>query len=166
MHKSLVCLSIFLVFSASGQSYKTIRAISMPQNGFMLSDTFKWEGYPNVQDTQNLGTEKLLDRAWNQGYRYAIGTVPAAVASCIDTFNTTTYTVDTAYGTFFYPDAMDWFSKQPLRFFREAFRKADSLRMIFIPSIKGIADGGGAEWSNLHPRRDSLRPAPEIVLNS
>ena len=167
MHKSLVCLFAFLVFSASGQSFKTIQTISMPQNGLMLSDMYKWEGY-HVNDTQNLGVEKLLDRAWNQGYRYTIGTVPAAFVSCIDTFNTTTHTMDTICGIpFFYPDALDFFAPhEPLRFFREAFKKADSHGMIFIPSIKGIADNGGAEWSNLHPRRDSLRPAPEIVLNS
>lgn len=146
------------------RSYTSIRAVAI--NGFILSDSYKREGYTSIRDTQDLGIENLLLRARSCGYTHCLGLVPVQVAASIIAHDAAAKTTDTFYGNFFYPDALDWFTKRPLRFFREAFRKADSLGIIFIPSVAGVADGGGAAWSGLHPALDPARPAPEIVLNS
>jgi len=161
----LIVLPAFLSFIAFGcRSVTCIRAVAV--NGFMLSDTYKREGYLSVRDTQNLGIKNLMLRAKSRGYTHCLGLVPVTVPACIPAWNAAAKRVDTLYGSFFYPDALDWFTRRPLRFFREAFRKADSLGMVFIPSVAGVADAGGAAWSGLHPALDSARHAPEIVLNS
>jgi hypothetical protein len=162
----LIGLSALLVFSAAGcRSDAYIRAVAV--NGFLLSDTYKREGYyPSVRDTQDLGIESLLLRAKSRGYTHCLGLVPVTVPASISAWNGAVKRADTIYGSFFYPDALDWFTKRPPRFFREAFRKADSLGMIFIPLVASVADGGGAAWSALHPALDSNHHAAEILLNS
>jgi hypothetical protein len=165
MRRLLICLSFIIVFIVSGcRSVPSIRAVAI--NGFMLSDTYKREGYHSVRDTQDLGIENLLLRAKSRGYTQCLGLVPITVPASIPAWNASAKKVDTIDGHFFYPDALDWYTKRPLRFFRESFAKADSLGMIFIPSVAGVADAGGAAWSGLHPALDSVRQAPAIVLNS
>ncbi|MBN2188276.1 MAG: hypothetical protein JW699_02390 [Chitinispirillaceae bacterium] len=132
----------------------------------MLSDTYKRERYPFVNDTQNMGVETLLLRAKSRGYTHCVGWVPVKVSSSMAVYEASLRRIDTVYGHFFYPHALDWFTKKPLRFFREAFGKADSLGMVFIPSIAGVADGGGVAWSGLHPALDAGRAAPDLILNS
>jgi hypothetical protein len=161
------CIGLFgfcAVFALGCRPDDYIRAVAV--NGFMLSDTYLREGFTSIRDTQDLGIESLLSRAKSRGYRFAIGLVSIKVSSSIVSHATTAGKTDTLYGSFFYPDACDWFSKRPLRFFREAFRKADSIGIIFIPSVAGVADRGGAAWSDLHPALDSAHPAPDIVLNA
>jgi hypothetical protein len=161
---NIIALGVLALAALGCRPEKPIRAVAI--NGFMLSDTYKREGFHSVRDTQNMGVETLLLRAKSRGYTHCIGWVPVRVASSIAAYDASIKKTDTVYGHFFYPDALDWLTKKPLRFFCEAFRKADSLGMIFVPSVAGVADRGGVAWSGLHPALDSSRQAPEIILNS
>jgi hypothetical protein len=163
----VLCFGFFgfcAVFTLGCRPDHYLRAVAV--NGFMLSDTYRREGFTSIRDTRDLGIENLLVRAKSSGCRFAIGLVSIKVSASIVSHAMTSGKTDTLYGSFFYPDALDWFSKRPLRFFREAFRKADSIGIIFIPSVAGVADRGGAAWSDLHPALDSAHPAPDIVVNA
>jgi hypothetical protein len=169
MKKSPFCLLLaFLAFSASGQpynsTYNSIPAIAVG-NLFYLSDIYKQylkEIIPEC-DSPDVGFENLLLRAKAQGYTYAVAGVPVKeVGYCHAWINGKDSLI---YGSFFYPHLLDRNTQQPVRYFREAFKKADSLGMILIPLIFVACQLDGI-WSNLHPRLDSTDSAANIVLNS
>jgi hypothetical protein len=60
------------------------------------------------------------------------GSMPVKVSSAVLAYDTAADSVVTMYGGFFYPHALDWNTKQPLRYIREMFRKTDSLGMVLI----------------------------------
>lgn len=153
-----VCAFLFLAFCAHGQ--KPLKAVTV-LNAFYLSESYKAKINKTVSkcDSANVGYETLLLRASHRGYRYVIGNVPVKEDGVCHVWMNGNDTV--IQGSFFYPHLLDPMTNKPFCYFREMFRKADSLGMILIPELPIPGN-----WSNLHPALSINHPAADIVMNS